>query len=607
MTAGKQNIKKIPYGVSNYNRIVEIDHYYVDKTKYLERLDAASDYLFFVRPRRFGKSLFLSMVEAYYDIQYRDRFDELFGGTWIHGHPTAERNSYHLLTFNFSIVDPAPQKMEDSFFTHILERAMDFFGKYSASLEENKSEYLDLIKKSKSASDILSLTIAACKRSNLKLYVTVDEYDNFANTILSDAGKDEYRKLTRGSGFFRSFFNVLKAGTTGMNAPITKLLLTGVSPITLDDVTSGYNIGDNISADPNFRQMLGFTETDVETMLEYYRDAGLIHHDAPTILDTLKRWYGNYLFSKTPVANGYASPGERLFNTDMVLYFFKEYFKTGNIPEKLIDRNVRIDYEKLRHLIIIDKLTQNTVKKTTNGNFSRLKDIIENQGTASTLAESFSLEKITAPENFVSLLFYFGLLTIDGKERDKLRFVIPNETAKRLYYDYIKDAYRETDIFDLNLAKYADLYSDLAYDGAWEPLFNFLTGRMRESMSLRDLFTGEKSIQAFLNIYLGLSNLYIVHSEKEMNKGFADIVMEPFLEQYDGIGFSYLLKLKYLKPTKKRPNPGDKKIKELISAAENQLKSYGIDKKFEKTVKKTTLIRLVLIFSGSDCIYLDKV
>ena len=216
----------------------------------------------------------------------------------------------------------------------------------------------------------------------------------------------------------------------------------------------------------------------------------------------------------------------------------------------------------------------------------------------------FPLEELRDKDNFISLLFYFGLLTIDSVKQDKLQLKVPNETMKRLYYDYIKKGYRETDVFDLDLTRYSELMSEMAYKGKWEPLLDYIAGRMRESMSLRDLITGEKSIQAFLNVYLGLSNLYIIHTEKELNKGFADIVMDPFLARYEGIEYSYLLEIKYLQAGEK---PLPSAIRKLTAAAGEQLKTYGMDKKLKKSLKKTSLKKLVLIFSGHELVYRGEV
>jgi hypothetical protein len=586
-----KKIKKIPYGLANYERVVQKNCYYVDKTMYLRTIEESGDYLFFIRPRRFGKSLFLSVMEAYYDVFYKDRFREFFQDTWIYDHPTEERGKYLVLSLNFSVVEPDPGKMETSFHNHIQDTAVAFIQRYSHYLSDYpKKDYFEKkIENSRSATDILSTLLLLCKEAQQELYVIIDEYDNFANIILSTVGEDAYLKLTHGAGFFRSFFNALKKGTGGTGAPISRSFITGVSPVTMDDVTSGYNIGKNISLEPDLNRMLGFTKDDVIEMIEYYRSNGLIKHPTDYLVDIMRQWYDNYLFSDEDRV--------KLFNSDMVLYFIDNYLTRKKLPDDLIDSNVKIDYGKLRHLIIIDR--HKTRLPTPNGNFSKLKEIMEEGSTSGKIVKGFPLEKLKDPENFKSLLFYLGLLAIKGPERDKLHLQIPNETVKRLYYDYIEEAYRETGIFNLDLDRYADLMTDMAYDGKWRPLLEFITGRMKESMSLRDLVTGEKSIQAFLNVYLGLSDLFIIHVEKEMNKGYADMVMEPFLARYEGIKYAYILEIKYIKAG---VSPDDEKVRQLKSEAEEQLKSYSIDEKFKKTIEKTALIKILLIFSGHELI-----
>jgi hypothetical protein len=500
-----------------------------------------------------------------------------------------------VLTFNFSLVDPDPEKLESSFISHVQDRVMDFIQKYGAYLKDSpdKDYFSKKIEESRSASDIFSTLLTLCKSASHKLYVIIDEYDNFANTILSTIGENVYRDLTHGAGYFRSFFNVLKGGATGTGAPITRSFIMGVSPITMDDVTSGYNIGENVSLDSAFNRVLGFTGDEIGKMLNYYKSAGLIAEKIADITAIIDNWYGNYLFSE------YSPDRERMVNSDMVLYFLKEYFKNRAIPKDLIDRNVRIDYKKLKHIIIVDRYK--TKGKTTNGNFNRLKEIIEKGETSAKLQKGFPFEKLLDEDNFISLLFYFGLLTIKSPELDALELIIPNETIRRLYYDYIKEGYEETDVYSLNLSTYGRLMKDMAKKGEWKPLFEYITGRMKESMSLRDLITGEKSIQAFLNVYLGLSNLYIIHGEKEMNKGYADLVMEPFLARYEEIKYSYILEIKYIKAGVK---PGNAEARQLQAEAEVQLKHYAIDKKFRKNIEKTTLIKIVLIFSGHEAIYI---
>ncbi|MCP4148835.1 MAG: AAA family ATPase, partial [bacterium] len=387
------------------------------------------------------------------------------------------------------------------------------------------------------------------------------------------------------------FFNVLKGGTDG---PFSRLFLTGVSPVTLDDVTSGYNIGKNISLLPGFNTLLGFTSADVEGMLDYYRGEGVLEGDSGHLMDILRDWYGNYCFSEDAETS--------LFNPDMVLYFTDHYLRSGKPPRNLIDRNARMDYGKLRHLILVDKSNKESggMGFTTNGNFTRLQEIIQKGEIDSDIIEGFPLERLAHRENFISLLFYFGLLTIK-KEAGESTLQIPNETARRLYYDYIKEAYEETGIFRLDLYTYNRLIKGMAMKGEWEPFFQFIAEQMGQSLSLRDLISDEKSVQVFLNVYLGLSDLFIIHTEKELNKGYADIVAEPFTARYPDVRYSYILEVKYLKRDGKPP--GKKRIRNLATKAGKQLDQYSLDEKLAKKLSKTQLIKLVLIFSGHQLIY----
>jgi hypothetical protein len=590
-------MKKIPYGLTDYEKIITGGYYYVDKTSFLRDVEDAGNFLFFIRPRRFGKSLFLSVMETYYDVLKKDRFEEFFSGLDIAENPTEERNSYLILKFNFSSVNCHVDHVERSFLDYVKEAGRLFLYKYRDLLVENhREDNLKKIDEKQTASDVLRFLLGECRKSGLFLYVIIDEYDNFANTILSTSGRIDYEKLTRGEGFYRSFFNVLKEGTTGSGAPISRLFITGVSPITLDDVTSGFNIGTILSLDARFNRMLGFTKEDVTALLEYYTQQDSIRHPIPFLLDIMTQWYGRYLFSED------AANDERMFNTDMVLYFLNHYVSRKKLPRELIDPNVRIDYGKLRHLITVDS----SGGKTLNGNFSRLKQIAENGETSSVLVEGFSLEKLSDSANFVSLLFYFGLLTIDGTDLDRLRLIIPNETVKRLFYDYISEAYRETNVFSLDVTQLSGLMSDMALKGKWEPLFQFITNRMSASMSLRDLIAGEKTIQAFLSVYLGLSQLYLIHTEREMNKGFADIVMEPFLARYEDIAYSYILEVKYIPRSEMGKKSFDKILYQLKSEAIEQLDQYCRDEKFLKRVEHTSLIKLTLIFCGHELVYIGS-
>ena len=585
-----QKLKRIPYGKTDFNDFKEKNLYYVDKTRFIRDIEEKGDFLFFIRPRRFGKSLLLGILEAYYDIALKDRFDFLFSGTDIHQNPTEEKNNYLVLKLNFSMVTPDISRIEETFLDYIKESAYGFVQKYEKFLEIDIEKADAAFSDKKNASEVMVSLLRYCKTKERKIYVIIDEYDNFANTILSEAGEKEFEKITHGGGFLRAFFNVLKGGTTDMDAPISRLFMTGVSPITMDDVTSGFNIASNITLDSDINEILGFTHTEVETMIEYYRQTGKIRHSTPELLELMSRWYNHYRFS--------IHSTREVFNTLHVLYFLKEYLKDSEIPGTLIDRNVRIDYDKLRHLIIIDK--QGAITARANGNFSKLRQIIETGSVHSTIEIGFPIAEITHPNNFISLLYYFGLLTIDGIDEEKKAILkIPNESIKRLYYDYIKETYEETGILTINLSKYEELMKEMAFKGKWKPLIEYLVQQMETAMGIRDLITGEKSIQAFLNVYLGLSTLYLVHSERELKKGYADLALEPFLAQYPGLKYSYLIEIKYSKSQDKKKELTPEKMKIIREEAEAQLNRYSRDEKFQKAIGQTTLKKVVLIFSGT--------
>jgi hypothetical protein len=425
-----------------------------------------------------------------------------------------------------------------------------------------------------------------------KLYVIIDEYDNFANTILSDSGEEEYRAITHGEGFLRSFFNVIKAGTTGSDTPVSRLFMTGVSPITLDDVTSGFNIATNISLDDDINEILGFNTAEVEALIEYYGQIGKIRHSTSELMDIMGQWYNHYRFS--------LDSEREVFNTILVLYFLREYLKKSRIPDPLIDNNARIDYNKLRQLIVIDK--EGT--RQANGNFSKLRHIIETGSVHSKIAVSFPVEELVNPTNFISLLYYFGLLTCRGiDDEDTPILAIPNETIKRLYFDYFRDTYNETGTLIIDTHTYDMLSREMAYKGNWQAFIEYIAKNMEASLSLRDLMNSEKAHQVFWNVYTGLSTLYNVYSERELNQGYCDLVLEPLLANRPGIKYSYLIEIKYVKPSDYEKEDREERIQSLRLEAEAQLDQYSLDEKFRESIGQTTLKKLVLIFSGNRMVY----
>jgi hypothetical protein len=571
-------MKNIPYGVSSYKKIVRKNCYYVDKTQYIPKLELAGDFLFLLRPRRFGKSSFLSVLEGYYDISRQAEFDTLFAGTFIQTHPTPEKNAHLILKFNFSQVNPEIDKVEESFNSHVRNSFFLFGEKYKAYLDE---QYFNMMASHQQPYQQLEFLLNYVGFKDLQVCVLIDEYDNFTNTILSTAGQSHYHKLTHGAGFFRFFFQVLKGAVDQMDSGISRMFITGVSPVTMDDVTSGFNIGRNISLHPTFNELLGLTEEQVIDMLTYYRDNGVVLPDLGETLAILKMWYDNYRFAEDATIN--------LFNTNMVLYCVKYLLELGKYPKDMIDPNVKVDYGKLRHLVVLDK--------RLNGNFSQLAEILDAQKIRSNVVSSFPVERLIEPENFISLLYYFGLLSY----HDKDELIVPNHTVQKLMYSYLREGYKDVNVFSMDLWHFANLVYNMAYLGEWQPVFQFLANEVEQQTSIRDYLTGEKVVQTFLLAYLNVTDYYTTRTEEEMGKGFVDLYLEPFFPKYDDINYGYLIELKYIK----RSELTDTLKQEKIDEASAQLQQYATDPRVTKN--RGNLIGVMLVFCGWELVHLEEV
>lgn len=576
----EQPIKRIPYGVGDYRLMRTDNSYYIDKTHFIPLVEAAPYYLFCIRPRRFGKTLWLSLLRHYYDINLKDEFDALFGDTYIGAHPTAERNSYLILFLNFALVNPDIRYVQSSFDDNSRSEVESFLRRYKRFFTDEEQQ--DILTHHQPDALLRRLFYFTAEKG-LKVYFFIDEYDNFANTILTTEGQTAYHQLTHGDGFFRYFFNLLKGATGGQITGLTRLFITGVSPVTMDDVTSGFNIGSNISLDERFNDMIGFTTAEVGTLLNYYHANGALLLDIEQSMAIMESWYNHYRFS--PEVEHY------LFNSDMVLYFLDKAQGRRTLPRNLIDDNVRIDYSKLRHLITVDK--------RLNGNFSQLQQIIESGEVSATINLSFPLERLLQRENFISLLYYFGLLTFAGEEEGEALLRIPNQTVKNLLYSYLRDSFQDVDVFRLDLWKLSTLLRGMAYRGEWQALFAFLTEEIHKQTSIRDYLNGEKVIQGFLLAYLNVTHFFLIWSEKEMGGGFVDFYLEPFLARYPDMRYGYLIELKYIP----RNEFDDKRLKKEIGDAETQLQRYANDERIRAVASQVPIKKLVLVYKGWELVY----
>lgn len=576
-------LKRIPYAIADYRRLREENAYYVDKTRFIPLIEAAPFYLFFIRPRRFGKTLWLTLLDYYYDVNEKETFAALFGDTYIGQHPTPDRNSYLTLTFNFADVNPMIDQVQASFTDHGTVVIHNFLDRYQPFFSDAERAE---IREATGVEPKLRRIFALVANKRLKLYLFIDEYDNFANTILTNAGEQAYRDLTHGGGFFRFFFNMLKSATTGRIGGLSRLFITGVSPIVMDDVTSGFNIGTNISLDGRFNELLGFTEGDVRTLLTTYQIPNHLKLSLDETIAFMQEWYDHYRFSSTVTTP--------IFNSDMVLYFTNAVGNEQKIPENLLDQNIRIDYGKLRHLM--------SVSKRLNGNFNLLRSVLETGETVSTIVPSFPLERLLNRENFISLLLYFGLLTFAGEQEGAALLKIPNRTVRDLLYGYIRDGFADVDIFRLDLWRLGRLLQGMAYRGAWQEFFDYLATEIKAQTSVRDYLSAEKVIQGFLLAYINVSHLFLTWSEKEMGDGFVDLYLEPFLARYPDMQFGYLIELKYIA----RSDYNDAKRKEKIAEAETQFNKYAHDVRIQQIATQVKLKYLILVYNGWELVYREE-
>ena len=577
----RPQVPAIPYGLAYFKGIRREGCLYVDKTRFLRPLEQER-FVFFIRPRRFGKTCWLSMMESYYDRNQADDFEALFAGTEIGRNPTSNRGRYVVLRFNFSAFGNALETLERDFGEYCSMQIMD-------ALTRNPDLFptpdLERILSPSSVNGQLHALFLHAARHGIPLYVLIDEYDNFANTILAHRGADAYHALTHGGGFYRSFFATLKTGTE--NGSVERLFVTGVSPVTMDDVTSGFNIGSNLSLQPEFNEMLGFTEDEVRRLVDTYRSLGVFDQDVAAGLERMREWYDGYRFA--------TAADNVVYNTDMVLYYLKHSVPNKNGPDNLIDVNVRIDYGKLRHLLLTGR--------RLNGNFDLLRDVIAEGRADSEIVDSFPQARLDQRENFLSLLHYFGLLSIREVVAGVPRLGIPNQTVRRLMYGYLRDAYRDVGVFSLDLVEFDRLTRRMALEGEWRPALERLGGAIAEHTGIRDYLQGEKVVQGFLAAYLSASGYFVFHTEMELAKGYADIVLVPRPERYPGMRHGFVIELKYVP----RDRQAEAQVRAKAAQAGAQLRRYLADGRLAQRYPDAEFKGLALVFRGWELAHSEEV
>lgn len=568
--------KLLPYGMMNFADIRLDNYYYVDKTSFIPVIEQSDRFFFFIRPRRFGKSLTLNMLQHYYDVRTRDKFDALFGDLYIGKHPTRDRNSYLVLYLNFSGISGELHNYRQGLDAHC-NTSFDYFCDiYAEYLPKGIKEVLN---EKAGAVEQLDYLYHQCELAGQQIYLFIDEYDHFTNAILSDAESiHRYTEETHKEGYLRAFFNRVKAGTY---SSIKRCFITGVSPVTMDDLTSGFNIGTNYSLTPKFNAMMGFTEDEVREMLTYYSTKAPFHHTVDELIELMKPWYDNYCFAQ----ECYDQP--TLYNSNMVLYFVKNYIdNNGKAPRNMIESNIRIDYEKLHMLIRKDKEFAHDA--------SIIQTLVSQGYITGELKDGFPAANIVDSDNFVSLLYYFGMLTVSGTYKGKTKLIIPNQVVREQLYTYLLNTYNEADLSFNNHEK-DELSSALAYDGAWQSYFDYIADCLKRYASQRDKQKGESFVHGFTLAMTAQNRFYRPISEADTQSGYVDIFLSPMLEIYPDMSHSYIIELKYA-----RYKDPESRVEELRAEAIAQTNRYADTDRVKNAIGTTQLHKIVVVYKGME-------
>ena len=572
-------IKQLPYGVSDFESVIRDNLYYVDKTMYIPMLEEQPRNLMFIRPRRFGKSLLLSMLKTYYDKAKKDQFEEIFGSLWIGKHPTPLMGIYQVMHLDFSQIGGSIDELEKKFDEYLCFTLDDFVNKYA-------NDYPDYFIKAffdcKTYTGKLIQITTIANRLRIPMYLIIDEYDNFTNVVLREKGEEVYHKMTHAEGFYRDVFKKFK-GT------FERIFFTGVSPVTLDDLTSGFNIGWNISTLFYFDKMLGFSTDEVREMFKYYKEAGLLpdNCDIEAMIEEMKPWYDNYCFAKECLKDG-----NRVFNSDMVLFYLRNYVMYKSSPEVMLDPNTKTDYNKLRNLIQLDRLDGDRK--------GILRKIAEEGEIVAEVLPSFPAYQLIRPRMFVSLLFYYGMLTIKGMRGARPILSIPNNNVRMQYYNFLMEEYDRR--CSIEVSNLQDGFDSLAFDGEWRSVMQYMCDCYKQLSSVRDSIEGERNIQGFFMAYLSLCNYYIIAPELELQHGYCDFFLLPNMTHYQA-AHSYILELKYLS----KSDYSDEKSNAQWNEAVEQIKGYAIAPRVEALRQGTQLHKIIIQFCGWDAVRMEEI
>jgi len=559
----------LPYGIPHFPSIAEEGYVYVDKTPYISKLEELGEkYIFYLRPRKFGKSLFISTLEYYYDLKHADKFDRLFGDFYIGRNPTSLHNSYMILLFDFSGINTETKETTlKGFLEKVKSGIRRFLGNHADLLGEAEwSGMLDAESPEIAMSNLLDIVN---QRTDRKIYVLIDEYDHFANELLAFR-LDMFKELVSRTGFVRKFYEVLKTGVR--DGIIDRMFITGVTPITHDSLTSGFNIGKNLSLRPDFHNMLGFTEEEAFKLTQQV--CSRCGSDPEEVYQQMTDYYNGYRFCEGSAKNS------KLFNPDMVLYYLTEYEARGDAPSNLIDVNVASDYGKISNLFRLFELEEGR---------DIINSLMEDEAIYGNLTVQFNLEREFERDDFLSLLLYMGFITVEGDVGDEQKFLMPNYVIKALYYKYMYEILGQELGLRVKVSELRSTLREIAYEGRVDGLVRMVEGFLQKVLSNRDLRGFREShLKVHILTLLHLSRLYYIQSELEAERGYLDVFLRerpPFKIDYE-----WVLELKYV-----RKEELERELERVKLEGEEQLRSY-----MEKVrpQAKYTLKGALMMFTG---------
>jgi len=511
---------KIPYGLSNFKDVITQGYHYIDKTPYIAQLEAVGKHNILLRPRRFGKSLFLSMLEHYYDTQYAADFDHLFGDLAIGKNPTSFKNSYPVLFMEFSGIETGHgyEQIYQDFDQKIANALKRFLTRYDYGKEAQA--WID-----EASSPQAKLETFLRLTDGEKILLLIDEYDHFANSLLGN-DLSLFQSIVGKGGFVRSFYETLKTGT--QRGTIDRLFITGVTSIMLDSMTSGFNVGENLSRTEEFNEAIGFTSAEVAGLLQSITEA-CPELDQQTLNDDIRRWYNGYRF--------HLNAAESMYNSDMVLYFVKNFdYKRCAYPEYMLDENIASDYGKIMAMFSIGD---------RDANYTVLDELLNQGEVSARYRRKFDFDKGFDRDDFVSLLAYMGFVSLQRKSLIGDVFTIPNYVMRELYFQYFKVELERRNQITISDRAILLAVETLALESDIQPLMAELEEVLRLLSNRDSIWMDEQHIKTILLTLLYQSPAYFIHSEREMSRKYPDVLL---LERspYE-VNYQHLIELKYAK------------------------------------------------------------